>query len=492
MIRASAFLLFLSVASTSTAATFVVDSSADTSSVGTLRWAIEQHLSAGGSNTITFDSSLSDQTIALSSNLPQLFTGSLTIDGGGAPGVAIAGSPLGRIFIVNGLTSFVLRNLELRDSDGSFGGGCIRASNVDTVLTVERVSFFNCQQETFNTFDAFGGAILAEFNTGGNGGLIVRDSRFSGNRVTGSENFIFGGAIFVSGTSVRLERNVFELNSAEDTGSAFQQGGAVFVSNADAEIHDNEFLFNQVVDGAGGALVLNLRPENDAFVTGNLFAANVARLGAAVWTGTQVTGSGAPFMNFTHNTFLTNTSDEASGAALFLREGRVLIRSNSFIDNINLSAGAAHLAYNPGNTEFFSFWNNLFGPASSPSCATTDGNTVPYPSAGYNLRPDNSCNFNGFNDLVGDAGPFLALGDYGGPTRTMPPASGNLALDNGNPQPPGLGNAALCLDFDARGRPRPGDGDADSMPICDMGVFEWAHEAPLFLGGFEDVGLTLP
>lgn len=490
MLRIVLFLLLFPV--TLPAASFLVDSTADTGAAGTLRWAIDQHALDPNNNTIVFAPALAGQTITLTSNLNPINAGNLTIDGSGAPGLEIVASPLGRIFLVNNSAFFATRDIVLRDSDGAFGGGCIRTTSSQVILDIQRTRFVNCQQRPSGSADGLGGAILALFAPGGNGQLVVRDSQFIANRVYGTSNLIQGGAIYVQNGSVRLERNLFELNTAEDTGTGFQQGGAVFVSNADAQIYDNEFLFNQAPDGSGGALVLNLRPSNDAFVTGNLFAGNVADLGAAVWTGTQTVGSGAPFINFTQNTFLSNTSNGSVGAALFAREGQLLIRSNTFVDNTNLGSGAAHLGYNPGNTEFVSMWNNLFGPVSTVSCATTNGSTVVYPSVGYNLRPDASCAFNGFNDLVGDAGPFLALGRYGGATRTLPPAAGNLALDAANPTPFSPGNVSLCPEFDARGQLRPGDGDADGMAVCDMGAFEWPAEAPFFMDGFEQGALLLP
>jgi hypothetical protein len=189
-------------------------------------------------------------------------------------------------------------------------------------------------------------------------------------------------------------------------------------------------------------------PSNSAFVTGNLFAGNVARLGAGLWTGNQVINAGQPFFNVTHNTFLSNTSDFSSGGASFFRNGDVILRSNSWINNVNLGGGAAHLAYNPSTVSFIAIWNNLFGQAGTDSCRTTSGPAGPFPSAGYNLRPDASCEFNMTTDVVGSAGEFLPLADYGGETRTVPPGPDNLAIDAGNPQPPGNSNNALCLEFD--------------------------------------------
>jgi hypothetical protein len=485
-------LLFPSLLS---AGTFTVTSTADTSDPGTLRWAMEQHASQGGDNKILFDPALSGTTILLVDFLPQVTFNTLEIDGNDAPGVTIDGDGGGRIFVIgNNANRFVLRNLAVKNSDGLFGGGCIRATgDGDVTVTISGVTFTDCEQRppSNGLSGAFGGAIYTEFNA--DGFLDIRRSRFIGNRVYGVENQVFGGAIYAEGGTVVIQGNTFELNSAEDLGNASNFGGAVYIRDAETAVNDNEFTFNQASDGAAGAIALNLRPANVASVQRNLFAANQAPLGAAIWTATQVVGADVPFFNLWNNTFLSNGSTGSPGGSVYVREGELVVRNNSWIDNSNSGSGAAHLAYNPNRSDFLAVWNNLFTPSASNACATFNNlPPAPFGSAGYNLLPETSCGINGFNDLVGDAGRFLALANYGGSVRTVPPASGNLALDNANPNPITSTNAALCTFTDARGVDRPGDGDADGSAVCDMGAFEWLNEAPLFVSGFEPAGLVIP
>ncbi|GEM_PF-2220964 len=479
------------------AATFTVSSTADTSNPGSLRWAIEQHNSQGGDNRIEFDPALAGETIFLTSNLPLVVFNTLEVDGNAAPGLAIDANTQGRIFILGSNSNgFTVQNLKLQNSDGLFGGGCIRATGGGNLeVRVINVVFERCEQESFanptNSFSALGGAILTEL--GADGVLDIRGSQFISNRVYGTEDLLFGGAVYADGGRVDLINNVFELNTSDNLDAAAHQGGAVYVRDADVGLIENEFLFNQADEGEGGAVVLNLRPENVATINRNLFAGNRAGLGAALWTATQVQGSDWPFFGLANNTFLANTSTRAPGGAIYFREAETVIRNNSFIDNVNLSSGAAHLAYNPSETDFFSVWNNLFTTATSDACSTFNNNPpATFSNAGYNLLPDMSCMINGFNDLVADAGRFFPLADYGGATRTVPPADGNLAIDNANPNPINSANSALCRFTDARDIDRPGDGDGDGTAVCDMGAFEWKQEAPLFFDGFERVGLVIP
>lgn len=477
------------------AATFTVTSTSDTGDPGTLRWAMDQHILQGGNNQIVFDPSLGGATILLTGILPPVPLNALEIDGRDAPGLIIDGDAGGRIFQVgNQADAFILRNLTVQNSDGIFGGGCIRASGSgDTIITINNVTFADCEQRPppDGSSPAFGGAIYAELST--NGVLDVRRSRFVGNRVYGTESQVFGGAIYAEGGTVNLLENAFELNTAEDMGSADNRGGAVYIRFAEVTLHDNEFSFNQAAGGAGGAVGLTLRPDGVARVRRNLFAANHAWLAAALWTATDMIGTDPPSFILWNNTFLSNTSTSSPGGTVYVREGELVVRNNSWIGNSNSGSGAAHLAYNPDSSNFVAVWNNLFTSTTTSACATFNNlPPVVFRSAGYNLLPDTSCAISGFNDLLGDAGRFLPLGDYGGRVRSVPPASQNLALDNANPNPITSVNSALCVSTDARGVDRPGDGDADGVPVCDMGAFEWTQEAPIFLDGFEQAGLVIP
>ena len=482
------FLFLLILPGLLPAATFTVTSTGDTSDPGTLRWAIEQHNAAGGNNEIVFAPSLAGQTIVIADPtipgaLPTIFGASLSIDGSAAPGITIDRNGGGRLFLVNSTVSMTLRGLTLRNARGAFGGSCFRATNAPIAVLFERVRFTDCESFEGASFDTLGGAVLVDFGNAGT--LTIRDSEFIGNRMESQNNSGLGAAVYANVGQIRIERSLFELNRIANAGSAFVAGGAVYVENGEADLYDNIFTSNQSELGAGGALALSLLPDSSSFVERNTFVNNVADTGAAAWVATRISGDDFPFFNFSNNTFLGNSASAFPGATLWIRQGDMILGNNSFIQNDNPTGGAAHMGHAPGNTNFLSVWNNLFGPASSDACRTSSGSPAPFPSAGYNLLPDTSCGINGFNDIIGDAGPFMPLDHYGGQVPTVPPDSGNLAIDAGNPQPIGPGNAALCRQTDARGVSRPGDGDADGNPVCDIGAFEWAQEVPIFFDSFE-------
>jgi hypothetical protein len=89
-------------------------------------------------------------------------------------------------------------------------------------------------------------------------------------------------------------------------------------------------------------------------------------------------------------------------------------------------------------------------------------------SNGYNLSSDSTCNFNGTGDLNNTDPKLGQLGNYGGPTQTIPLLSGSPAIDEGNPKGCTDGHGHL-LKTDQRGKPRP---DKEDTGGCDMGAYE--------------------
>ena len=90
-------------------------------------------------------------------------------------------------------------------------------------------------------------------------------------------------------------------------------------------------------------------------------------------------------------------------------------------------------------------------------------------SMGYNLSSDKTCNFSGPGDLNNTVPKLGKLGNYGGPTQTIPLLQGSPAIDTGNPNGCTDGQGHL-LKTDQRGKPRP---DKEDHGIgCDMGAYE--------------------
>jgi hypothetical protein len=100
------------------------------------------------------------------------------------------------------------------------------------------------------------------------------------------------------------------------------------------------------------------------------------------------------------------------------------------------------------------------------NCSLEPGGTMT--SHGYNLSSDNTCNFSSSGDRNNINPKLGTLGNYGGPTQTIPLLSESPAIDAGNPSGCTDGQGHL-LTTDQRGMRRP---DSEDKKGCDMGAFE--------------------
>jgi hypothetical protein len=92
-------------------------------------------------------------------------------------------------------------------------------------------------------------------------------------------------------------------------------------------------------------------------------------------------------------------------------------------------------------------------------------------SNGYNMSSDATCTFSNHGDRNNIDPKLGTLGNYGGPTQTIPLLTGSPAIDAGNPSGCTDGKGQL-LKTDQRGYPRPNTEDIADKKGCDMGAYE--------------------
>jgi predicted outer membrane repeat protein len=204
------------------------------------------------------------------------------------------------------------------------------------------------------------------------------------------------------------------------------------------------------------------------------------------------TGNGGAMTTAAYTTILGSTFRANSGGAIEA-SGTFLIASSTFFGNSNDLGGALRLLGAPqsvidctisGNTAFVQgggvYTQDLLGPQLANTIVAGNFGTHPdvhgpFGSLGYNLIGD-ATGSTGFgtpstHDQVGAPGnpidPNLApIGDYGGPTWTMPPRPGSPAIDQGEAYFP----------TDQRGRARyydhPGYLNAVGGNAGDVGAYE--------------------
>jgi hypothetical protein len=144
-----------------------------------------------------------------------------------------------------------------------------------------------------------------------------------------------------------------------------------------------------------------------------------------------------------NNCTLVGNSANQQGGALFDQAGPTTLNHCTVVSNSAPSLGG--IGFTP------------------PDATMSLTNTI---VAGNNALafPDIAGLFAGTNNLIG-GDPLLApMGDYGGPTWTMPPLAGSPAIDMGAP---------TSLSTDQRGLPRALDGDGNGSPVADIGAVEY-------------------
>jgi uncharacterized protein with beta-barrel porin domain len=181
---------------------FVVNSTADDGSAGTLRWAIEQ-ANAGGAGTHSIGFSLApNATVSLTSDLPMLnnSAGTISLDGAGANGLTIDGNGTHRaLFVATGNVFIANVNFMNGAANGGAGaggagggggglgaGGALFVNDTANVI-VQNVTF----QNNAATGGSGGGGSLG--NGGGGGGGLGGNGGSGSNGGGGGGGFLGGG-----------------------------------------------------------------------------------------------------------------------------------------------------------------------------------------------------------------------------------------------------------------------------------------------------------
>jgi len=212
---------------------YVVTSTADDGSSGTLRWAIQQANTAGGNQTITFASSLTSSapaTIDLNGS-PLEISGNITINGPGQNLLAIDGGGKSNIFTVDSGSTAEIENLTVKDGyiDG-YGGGIINMGD----LTVSDSTI------TQNLASDSGGGLYAESGT-----LTIDHSTISDNgTVSTSASYNSGGGIYsLAATAVIITDSIISGNAAHNGGGVYSHGTLA--------VNDSMISGNSAYDGGG-------------------------------------------------------------------------------------------------------------------------------------------------------------------------------------------------------------------------------------------------
>jgi len=318
----------------------------------------------------------------------------------------------GGAIYAGGLTRAVLSGSVFENNSGSTGGGVLSRS---TNLGVANCVFFGNSATTY-----------AESGQYGNGGGLYidrmwldapKDFALCGSVFEQNHAKVHGSALFcydLEGAGASIERCSFEKNDMGTTGT-----GSVYYEGVPLTLTTSTFAGNATGKHAGG---LFLGGGSDASVENCTFDGNTTPGNAgALWAGN---GN----VSVTNVTFANNSADY--GPVIFKgQSGKVKLTNVIFAANKTAnqySALACHETFDDG------------------------GGVIQWPTKKNSGSNDTPCTAGA---VFADPG-VAALGDNGGPTKTMAIAAGSPAVDVGSACPP----------YDQRGEPRVGK--------CDSGAFE--------------------
>jgi predicted outer membrane repeat protein len=222
---------------------------------------------------------------------------------------------------------------------------------------------------TFANGNAHGGDAGAIF--GGGGALTLTNSTFSGN----SGNY--GGAVTSYGPTT-VTNCMFSANTAENGGGAINTNVTLVVTNSTFSGNSNTAPFNPNNGGYGGGAILNFGTA--VAVTNSTFSGN----STAGWGGAIYSDSGSPTVD--NNIFIGNATNGSSshfGAAIY---------------------GAVNADHNL-------YYQNLDANGAEDDCNSCASNT---------------------NAITGGDPKIFPQGYYGGPTETLLPQPGSLAICAGS------------------------------------------------------------
>ena len=301
--------------------TLVVSNTND-SGTGSLRQAIA---TASGGESITFDASLSGQTIPITSGT-LLILKNMTIDGSAlASQVTIDGNDNWRVFAVGGGVTAALKNLIVTGGWYNADGGAGLVNNGTLTITNSIFSYHTADNQ-------FGGAILNN-NTGN---LTIIGSTFSNNSA-------FGGGAIANYNQLTVKNSTFINNGGGSTDS----GGAIYTDGDPGvpltQITNSTFSGNTA--NTGGAL-WSSRTQT---ITNSTFSGNVANnpnSGGAVWQDSET-------LNYANNIIANSTNGDCRVLSTIGTNINNLVEDGSCAASLSGDPNLDTLANNGGPTQTF-------------------------------------------------------------------------------------------------------------------------------------------
>jgi hypothetical protein len=440
-----------------------VNSCADDSSPGTLRYAV---LAADDNDTIDM-SQLKCTTITLQTGAINVDQDDLKILGPGAANLTIDAGGTSRVFAHGGTGRFDLYGMTIANGHTAGTtralGGCIYSLSgsvgiIDTVVT-------GCSVTA--TVTAGGGGIFAFNDVFLSGSVVTGNTATSTAATHAAAGYAVGGGVF-SGGSARMISSRVENNHAHiEYGGAYGAGVYCFTSffakysTIDGNVADVGVLNTMHSASSGGGIAFSGKGTGkDFFMEYSTVSHNRATVSAGLFAG----GSSAEIYN---STLSGNVADYAVGAAfvtspLKLYNSTIAFNTAGSYGGGGLMAGGATLKMSstiiadnsPGGPKFAA-------DLQTDAAITGDHNLVRF-AGGMGVLP---------MDTLREDPMLDALRDNGGPTHTHALLPGSPAIDHGS-------NPAAFINDQRH------FGFARAVGVTDIGAYEYDPDI-VFVSGFE-------
>lgn len=292
-----------------------------------------------------------------------------------------------------------------------YGGGGLYS--YEGVNTLSNVTIIDCTAPGGNA--GGGGIFSSDSSVSMSGGTLSHDSTGEGGGAVyaydgttsiqdasiSDDSAPWGGGVLTYGESSNL--NISDSTVSGNDSSSLWGGGISVYYGGSVTITNSSLIDNRAdgTEGYGGALALY--EESGYEPEGSLINDTIA--------GNQGT----------------------YGGGIYTYESYLSISSSTVADNSTTSGSAA--GYGGGmynNTSVFMSTDTIWSGNGGDQCAGSD---ISY-SGGFNLDADNSCGLDGAGDIVSHAATLGPLQNNGGPTKTVAPLSGSLAISDGGPSCP--------------------------------------------------------
>jgi len=300
------------------------------------------------------------------------------------------------------------------------------------------------------------------------------DVIISGLSITnGDASNLSGGGVYNEGENLTILNCILDNNSATEGGGIYNSGnltiGYTTISN------------NTSTGGSGGGIynagILDL---NNSTIAGN---------SAVSGAGGGAYNEGA--MTVDNSTFFDNHADSNRYWGGGIGNRGTLTLTNSTLSANSADSSGAGLRHKGAGSNLTLANTIIANNTGAGDCQKDGDETDPITDGGYNLI-EGTGNFacdliDGVNGNIIGKDPALAkgLGDYGGPTPTLPILFISSPAQDAIPN--GVNGCTAGVSTDQRGEIRAGGTDTNGYLACDIGAFEFASGA-----GYEFDQVLLP